>query len=111
MRRKDTSATPLGTPPTLPLEALFEWERLPAGMTLHETPGVSVADGDTVYLLTRNQKNPVVVLSQEGEFLRTFGTGTFTNRTHAILAGQDVLIYCADDGSHTITKWSPRASS
>ena len=95
------------TPAILPLEALPEWERLPDGMTLLETPGVSVAADDTVYLLTRNTENPVIVLSREGEFLRTFGAGTFTNRTHAILAAHDGLIYCADDGSHTITKWSP----
>ena len=94
-------------PATLPLEALAEWEQLPDGMTLHETPGVSVAADDTVYLLTRNTENPVIVLSPDGAFIRTFGAGTFTNRTHAILAAHDGFIYCADDGSHTITKWTP----
>ena len=94
-------------PATLALEALAEWQQLPDGMTLHETPGVSVAADDTVYLLTRNTENPVIVLSPDGDFLRTFGAGTFTNRTHAILAAHDGFIYAADDGSHTITKWSP----
>jgi DNA-binding beta-propeller fold protein YncE len=91
---------------TLPLEALSEWQQLPNGMTLHETPGVSVAADDTVYLLTRNTENPVIVLDREGNVLRTFGAGTFTNRTHAILAAHDGFIYAADDGSHTITKWT-----
>ena len=93
-------------PATLPLEALSDWESLPDGMTLHETPGVSVAADDTVYALTRNTDNPVIVFSPAGEFIRTFGAGTFTNRTHAILAAHDGYIYCADDGSHTITKWT-----
>ena len=88
-------------------EALATWERLPAGMTLHETPGVSVAADDTVYLMTRNTENPVIVLTRDGEFVRTFGAGTFTNRSHAILAAPDGFIYCADDGAHTITKWTP----
>ena len=83
-----------------------DWHRLPAGMTLHETPGVSVASDDTVYLLTRNVANPVVVLNPDGEFIRTFGQGTFTDRSHAILAAADGYIYAADDGAHTITKWT-----
>ena len=92
---------------TIAFEPIEQWEQLPAGMTLHETPGVSVASDDTVYLLTRNTENPVIVLTPDGEFLRTFGAGTFTPRTHAILAAWDGYIYCADDGAHTITKWTP----
>ena len=88
-------------------EASRDWQQLPIGTTLHETPGVSVAADDTVYLLTRNVANPVIVLSRDGTFLRTFGAGTFTNRSHAILAARDGFIYCADDGAHTITKWTP----
>lgn len=99
------------TTPATSTEFVYEprtdWARLPQGMTLHETPGVSVAADDTVYLLTRNTANPVIVLSPEGEFIRTFGSGTFTERTHAILAAHDGFIYCADDGAHTITKWTP----
>ncbi len=79
---------------------------LPAGMVLHETPGVSVAADDTVYLLTRNTETPVVALAQDGTFLRTWGKGTFTNRSHAIYAAPDGFIYAADDGAHTITKWT-----
>ncbi|MFN8638688.1 MAG: hypothetical protein U0360_04345 [Dehalococcoidia bacterium] len=93
--------------PTLAFEALPTWEQLPAGMTLHETPGVSVAPDGTVYLLTRNTANPVIVLSREGAFVRTFGAGVFTERSHAILAAPDGYVYCADDGAHTITKWTP----
>ena len=88
-------------------EASRDWHQLTAGMTLHETPGVSVAADDTVYLLTRNTANPVIVLGRDGKFVRTFGAGTFTNRTHAILAAADGFIYCADDGAHSITKWTP----
>ena len=77
------------------------------GMTLHETLGVAVDAADRVYLLTRNTDNPVIVLDADGSFVRTFGTGTFSARTHAITIGPDGLIYCADDGRHTITKWTP----
>ena len=83
-----------------------DWHKLPKGMTLHETPGVAVAPDDTVYLLTRNTEAPVMVFSKAGKFLRTWGKGAFTNRTHAIYAPADGFIYAADDGSHTITKWT-----
>ena len=87
-------------------EALATWERLPDGMTLHECAGVAVDAEDLVYLLTRNVDNPVIVLEPDGGVLRSFGEGVFTNRTHSISVGPDGFLYCADDGSHTITKWT-----
>jgi DNA-binding beta-propeller fold protein YncE len=88
-------------------EALESWQQLPPGMTLHETPGVAVNARDEVYVLTRNTDNPVLVFDRDGNFLRTFGKGIFSDRTHAILIGPDGNVYCADDGTHTITKFSP----
>ena len=91
-------------------DARNDWEQMPAGMTLHETPGVAVSADDTVYLLTRNVDNPMVVFDRDGNFLRTFGQGVFTNRAHAVRVASDGLLYCADDGSHTITKWTPQGN-
>jgi DNA-binding beta-propeller fold protein YncE len=88
-------------------EALPEWQQLPDGMTLHETPGVSVDASDNVYLLTRNTENPLIALDREGCVLRVFGTGTFTGRTHAVTVAPDGSLFCADNDAHTITKWSP----
>ncbi len=87
-------------------EALGEWERLPEGMTLVECAGVAVDGDDRVYLLTRNIDNPVVVLDPDGGFVRSFGEGVFTARPHAISVGPDGFLYFADDGAHTITKWT-----
>ena len=88
-------------------EALEDWEALPAGMRFHEAPGVAVDSADNVYVLTRNPENPVIVFNREGAFRTTFGAGAFSERTHGILVGPDDSIYCADDGTHTITRWSP----
>lgn len=100
-----TGAVELGTG-AFRYEALAAWERLPEGMTLVECAGVAVDGDDLVYLLTRQPANPVVVLDPDGGFVRSFGAGVFTDRTHAIGAGPDGFLYCADDGSHTITKWT-----
>jgi DNA-binding beta-propeller fold protein YncE len=88
-------------------DAQIDWQQLPDGMTLHETPGVAVDAGDRVYALTRNAENPVLVFEADGTFLRTFGAGTFSARTHAITIAPDGTVFCVDDGRHTVTKWSP----
>lgn len=92
---------------TFTFEAIPRWERLPEGLSLHETPGVAVDAQDRVYALTRNPENPIVVFERDGGFRGTFGKGTFTNRAHGILVGPDGMIYATDDGTSTITKWSP----
>lgn len=88
-------------------EAIAQWERLPEGVRLRETPGVAVDAKDCVYALTRNPESPILVFERDGSFRTTFGKGTFTNRSHGILAGPDGMIYATDDGTSTITKWSP----
>src|SRR5688572_11746507 len=88
-------------------DALSEWQKLPQGMQLKETPGVAVDANDQVYALTRNPENPILVFDRDGNFIHTFGKGTFTPRSHGILVGPDGMIYGTDDGTSTITKWSP----
>ncbi len=88
-------------------EALAEWEKLPDGMELLETPGVAVDSKDQVYAFTRNPDNPVVVLDADGNLVRTFGQGIFGKRSHGILIGPDDSVWCVDDGIHTITKFTP----
>ncbi|MFN8556750.1 MAG: peptidyl-alpha-hydroxyglycine alpha-amidating lyase family protein [Dehalococcoidia bacterium] len=88
-------------------EAIVDWHHLPDGMRLHETPGVAVDAQDQVYILTRNVENPVIVFDRQGNFLRMFGKGHFTERSHGITIGPDGMVYCTDDGTHTITKWTP----
>ena len=87
-------------------EALDSWPSLPGGAKFIETPGVAVDSQDEIYTFSRNVEHPVMVFNREGEFLRGFGAGVFSNRTHGILIGPDDTVYCADDGIHTITKFT-----
>ena len=82
------------------------WEQLPEGVTLRETPGVAVNARDEVFLLTRNTDYPVMVFDRQGSFLRSFGRGVFDARTHGMFIGADEAVWCVDDGTHSITKWS-----
>src|SRR6266581_138683 len=88
-------------------EHLVSWQKLPDGMKLTETPGVAVNSQDRVYAITRNTANPVMVFDSDGNFLFAFGEGVFSQRTHGILIGPDDSVFCADDGTHTITKFTP----
>jgi len=88
-------------------EALPEWESLPDGMRMIECPGVAVDANDQLYVMTRNPENPVLVFNREGDLLRQFGKGIFSARTHGIVVAPDGSIFCVDDGTHTITKFTP----
>ncbi|MCL0100148.1 peptidyl-alpha-hydroxyglycine alpha-amidating lyase family protein [Dehalococcoidia bacterium] len=85
---------------------LDSWQKLPNGMRLIETPGLAVNSKDEVYALTRNTDHPVMVFDREGTYLRSFGKNVFSNRTHGAMFGPDDTLFCADDGTHTITKWT-----
>ena len=88
-------------------EVVEDWEELPGDVTLKETPGVAVNSRDEVFLLTRNTDYPVMVFDLGGRFLRSFGKGVFDARTHGLFIGKDDAVWCVDDGTHSITKWTP----
>jgi DNA-binding beta-propeller fold protein YncE len=92
----------------LKFDQLTSWERLPDQVQLMECSGVAVDSEDRVFVLTRNTENPVIVFDDSGEFLYSFGQGVFSDRTHAISLDSDDMVYCVDDGTHTITKFSPK---
>jgi len=87
--------------------ALDIWEQLPDGITLVECPGVAVDANDTVYVLTRNTEHPVMVFDADGKWQGSWGQGNFTDRSHGIWIGPEGDVWGADDGTHTITRWSP----
>ena len=88
-------------------EPIVDWVKLPDGVNLVETPGVAVSSRDEVFALTRNVDHPVMVFDRDGNFLRSFGAGLFSRRTHGIFIGAEDAVYCTDDGRHAITKFTP----
>ena len=83
------------------------WAKLPSGMTFKECPGVAIDSQDNVFILTRGEE-PIIVLDRDGNFIRSFGKGHFSEtRTHGLYIAHDDSLLCADDGIHTIQKFSP----
>ena len=82
-----------------------DWGRLPEGWGYKEATAVAVDSKDNAYVFNRGG-HPVIVLDKEGNFLRSFGEGTFSF-PHGIAIGADDSVYCADARDHTVRKVSP----
>ena len=87
-------------------EFVEDWAKLPDGTNFQECPGVACDSNDNVFVLTRG-KNPIMVFDRDGNYMRSFGEGLFSdNRTHGLYIGHDDSLLAADDGIHTIQKFS-----
>ena len=82
------------------------WEQLPTGYAHRDVAGVAVDGEDRVYLICRGD-HPIIVYDQQGNFLRSWGEGEFTARTHGISVGPNGTIFCTDDGNHTVRQFTP----
>jgi hypothetical protein len=49
-----------------------------------------------------------MVFDREGNYLRSFGQGYFSDRTHGLYIAQDSSLLVADDGIHTVQKFTRR---
>lgn len=81
-----------------------DWAKLPPDLILGDVAGIAVDDRDRVYLFNRG-KHPIVVLSQSGEVISTWGEGIFSN-PHGASIGPDQCIYLTDNFDHTVRKFS-----
>ena len=90
----------------LAYRVLEGWEQLPPGWRHRDVSGVAVDSSDRVYLLTRMDTR-VIVYNRDGAFVRSWGEGLFTDRTHCLRFGPDGCLYTVDDGDHTVRRFSP----
>lgn len=73
---------------------------------LGEIADVTVGADDRLYLLSR-QPGRIRVYDAAGQLLQAWPEGLLSHRPHGITAGNDGMIYCADEASHTVLKFSP----
>ena len=77
---------------------------LPDGWSYKEATAVAVDSQDNVYVFNRGE-HPMIVLDREGNFVRSWGEGVFSN-PHGVTIGPDGSVYCADAGDHTVRKFT-----
>lgn len=85
-------------------EPVPDWEQLPPDLVLGDVAGIAVDDKDRVFLFNRGS-TPVVVLSQNGDVLSTWGQGIFEN-PHGASIGPDQCLYLTDNFDHTVRKFT-----
>ncbi len=81
------------------------WGKLPEGWEYRDVAAVGVDSKDRVYVFNRGE-HPMIVFDREGNFLRAWGEDLFT-RAHGLHIGPDDMLYCTDDGDHTLRKCTP----
>ena len=81
------------------------WGRLPDGWDFKDVAAVGVDRDDRVYVFNRGA-HPMIVFDRAGNFLRSWGEGTFA-RPHGLHIAPDGNFYCTDDGDHTVRKCTP----
>ncbi len=96
----------MGQGSALRYDVVEGWERLPKGYTHRDVAGVAVDAEDRVFLICRGD-HPIIIYDRQGNFLASWGEGLFTYRTHGITVGPDQMLYCTDDGNHTVRKFTP----
>ncbi|MDA1348458.1 MAG: peptidyl-alpha-hydroxyglycine alpha-amidating lyase family protein [Chloroflexi bacterium] len=83
-------------------EVASNWEKLPPGYSWTDAAAVAVDSSDRVYVFNRGD-HPMIVFDSDGNFLSSWGEGIFS-RAHGLTIGPDDMLYCTDDGDHTIRK-------
>ena len=83
-------------------EVALDWAKLPEGWTFHEVADVAVDSLDRVYVFNRG-KHPMIVFDREGNFLSSWGEDIF-KRPHGVTVDADDMLYCVDDGDHTVRR-------
>ena len=78
------------------------WGQLPDGWELMDAAAVAVDHKDRVYVFNRGE-HPMIVFDSEGNFIKSWGEGVFS-RPHGLHIGPDEMLYCTDDGDHTVRK-------
>ncbi len=81
------------------------WAKLPEGWNFKDVCGIAIDSQDRVFVLNRSD-HPVMVFDRDGNLLKSWAEGFFS-RPHGSCIGPDGSIYCADDKSHTVTKFTP----
>ena len=82
-----------------------DWGNLPEGWSYKEATAVAVDSHVDVHVFNRGS-HPMIVFSSDGNVLRAWGEGVFSN-AHGVAIGPDDSVYCVDNGDHTVRKFTP----
>ena len=70
-----------------------------------EATAVAVDSHDNLFVFNRGN-HPIIVLDRDGNVVRAWGEGLFTN-PHGVTIGPDDSVYCVDKGHYVLRKFTP----
>jgi DNA-binding beta-propeller fold protein YncE len=83
-------------------EVVENWAQLPEGWEFRDVAAVACDSQDRVYVFNRGA-HPMMVFDRDGNFLRSWGEGSFP-RAHGLHIDVDDTLYLTDDGGHFVRK-------
>lgn len=78
------------------------WAKLPDGWEFMDVGAVACDSKDRVYVFNRGE-HPMMVFDRDGTFIKSWGEGVF-KRPHGLHIDENDLLYCTDDGDHSVRK-------
>ena len=78
------------------------WARLPEGWEFKDAAAVACDSKDRVYVFNRGE-HPMIVFDREGNFLKSWGEGSYP-RAHGLHIDANDILYLTDDGGHVVRK-------
>jgi DNA-binding beta-propeller fold protein YncE len=83
-------------------KVIENWAKLPDGWEFMDVAAVGTDSKDRVYVFNRGA-HPMIVFDREGNFLRSWGEGSYW-RPHGLHIDADDILYLTDDGGHVVRK-------
>jgi DNA-binding beta-propeller fold protein YncE len=84
---------------------LADWQaKYPGGWQPVEVNGLCIDSQDRLYAFNSGEP-AVTVFDRNGNLLKTWGNG-YISHSHGCFVGPDDSVYYADDGNHTVTKFT-----
>ena len=85
-------------------ELVENWAQLPAGWAFYDIGGIGIDKNDRVYIFNRSH-HPLMVFEQNGDFVGSWGEDYFV-RPHGIRITDQDELFCTDDMTHVVSKFS-----
>jgi DNA-binding beta-propeller fold protein YncE len=85
-------------------ELVPDWAKLPNGWVFTQVAAVAVDADDNVYAFNRSE-HPIIVFDRDGTFIKSFGEGNFPN-AHGMCIANDGTLWLADNGDHTVKRYT-----
>ena len=83
-------------------KVIENWAKLPDGWEFMDVAAVGTDSRDRVYVFNRGA-HPMIVFDREGNFLRSWGEGSYW-RPHGLHIDANDILYLTDDGGHVVRK-------